>query len=66
MLSYKKAFDLAEKKGIRIYKIIKGGTVYTQLKNGGHITTRTIDKLCEVLDCQPGDIMEYIPDDKKE
>ena len=23
-----------------------------------------IEKLCKVLDCQPGDIMEYIPDEE--
>lgn len=22
----------------------------------------TLEKICEVLDCQPGDILEYIPD----
>lgn len=28
----------------------------------------TLDKLCEALDCQPGDILEYVPDndDKEE
>jgi len=24
---------------------------------------KTIDILCSLLDCQPGDIIEYIPDD---
>lgn len=24
----------------------------------------TLEKLCEVLDCQPGDILEYRPDEK--
>lgn len=24
----------------------------------------TIDKICALLDCQPGDILEYVPDDK--
>ena len=24
-----------------------------------------IDRICAALDCQPGDIMEYIPNDKK-
>lgn len=26
------------------------------------VTTDTIDKLCAQLQCQPGDIMEYVPD----
>ena len=24
----------------------------------------TLDKICEVLECQPGDILEYTKDDK--
>jgi putative transcriptional regulator len=23
----------------------------------------TLSKICEVLDCQPGDLLEYLPDD---
>lgn len=23
-----------------------------------------IDRICQVLECQPGDLMEYIPDDQ--
>ena len=26
----------------------------------------TLDGICRVLNCQPGDIMEYIPDDEVE
>ncbi len=26
----------------------------------------TLEKLCEALKCQPGDILEYIPDECKE
>lgn len=26
------------------------------------ITTTTIERLCRILECQPGDLMEYIPD----
>ncbi len=25
----------------------------------------TLDAICKVLDCQPGDILEYVGDDKK-
>ncbi len=25
----------------------------------------TLDAICKALDCQPGDILEYIPDDKE-
>jgi putative transcriptional regulator len=26
------------------------------------VSLEVIDKICKVLECQPGDIMEYIPD----
>lgn len=26
----------------------------------------TLEKICEILQCQPGDILEYRPDDKGE
>ena len=36
------------------------------LKNGKAKAIRftTLDKICEVLECQPGDILEYTKDDK--
>lgn len=35
------------------------------LKNGKIKAVRlsTLDKICQVLDCQPGDILEYRPSD---
>ena len=37
--------------------------VLQKLRSGGGIDTRTINRLCKLLDCQPGDIMEYAPDE---
>lgn len=27
-----------------------------------HLPVDAVDKICNVLDCQPGDIMEYVPE----
>lgn len=27
------------------------------------IKLETLNKICEILDCQPGDIIEYVPDE---
>lgn len=36
--------------------------IVAKMKDGtGHTDTRTIQKVCMLLNCQPGDIMEYIP-----
>lgn len=37
-----------------------------RLREGKPITTETIDILCQLLNCQPGDILEYIPDQESE
>lgn len=66
-IKYDKLFKLFEEKGITTYRIRKENIVsqgtLTKMKNGsGSIDTRTIDKICRVLNCQPGDILEYVPD----
>ena len=69
-ISYQKLFQLLELKGWTTYKIRKekliGQGTLTALKNGtGGLDSKTISRLSEVLDCQPGDLMEYIPDETK-
>ena len=50
--------ELSEKVGITMANI-------SILKNGKAKAIRfTIDKICEILNCQPGDILEYTKDDK--
>lgn len=64
-ISYAKMIKLFEAKGITSYTIKKdqviGQASYKKIHEGGHIDTRTIEKLCEYLHCQPGDLMEYVP-----
>ena len=51
--------ELAERTGIRppTVSAICTGAVK-------HLPVEALNKICEVLKCQPGDIMEYIPDEK--
>jgi len=53
--------DLAEKVGIANVNLskIKTGKVSA-------IRFSTLEAICDVLDCQPGDILEYQRDDKTE
>ena len=48
--------ELADRVGITLANI-------SVLKNGRAraIKLETLDKICEALDCQPGDILEYRP-----
>lgn len=34
-----------------------------KLFNNEYVALAVIDKICKVLECQPGDIMEFIPDE---
>ena len=67
---YDKLLAMLEKEGITSYKqrkmekpIIAQATL-TAIKAGkGGLDHRTINNVCKYFDCQPGDIMEYMPDD---
>lgn len=69
MLKYDKLFNLLKENGytttrIRNEKVIGQATLYG-LKNGTKgIDAKTINKLCKIFNCQPSDIMEYVPDEK--
>lgn len=64
---YRKLFTLMEQKGIKKtnlrYEHKVHPTTIQKIVNGETINTDTIIVLCHALDCQPGDIMEYVPDD---
>lgn len=62
---YTKLLELLKARGYTTYRIRKerliGQGTLTAIKNGtGGLDAKTIARLCEVLACQPGDIMEYI------
>ena len=64
---YDKAFALLKERGITTYNIRKDNLIsqaaLTKMKSGkGSIDTRTLERLCSLLQCQPGDIMDYVPD----
>ena len=66
-ISYNKLFQLMAKKGIKKVDLrtkygLNPKTVDSLVK-GKSVTMDTIITLCKILDCQPGDLVEYIPDD---
>ena len=64
--SYQKLFNLLKTKNITTYTIRKdkiiSETTLQKLRDNKHISTKSLESLCKALNCQPGDIMEYIPD----
>lgn len=70
-ISYQKLLKILEERKISSYVITKkdrviGQATWKKINEGGHIDTRTIEALCKYLNCQPGDILEYIPDQENE
>ena len=63
-ISYQKLFSKMQEKGIKKidlrtkYKI--NPKTVDSLVNNRSVTVDTIMQLCEILDCQPGDLMEYV------
>ena len=68
MLVYRKLFDILRSQGRRKYWLGKqiGHTIATKLERGEVGKARTLEKVCSIMNCQPGDIMEYIPDKKED
>lgn len=69
-LSYKKLFHILldknmTKKDLQEIANITA-PIMSRITKGETIRSDTIDKICTALKCQPGDIMEYIEDEKKD
>ena len=68
-IKFDKLFALMAEKGLTTYKIRKQNIIsqsaLQNLKDNKSVTIDTIDKLCVALDCQPGDLMEYVPEEEQ-
>lgn len=64
MISYEKLWKVMREKGITQYALIKNYHIsagqLTRLRNNENVSTHTIATFCQILHCQPGDIMSYI------
>ncbi|MGM9544382.1 MAG: helix-turn-helix domain-containing protein [Romboutsia timonensis] len=67
MLKYDKLLTRLSEYGYTATKVRETGLIgqgtYYGLKDGTkNLDGKTINKLCDVLECQPSDIIEYVPD----
>lgn len=64
MIVYTKLWQTMKEKGITQYSLINQHHVsagqLSMLRKNANVNSHTINMLCEILDCQPGDIMEYV------
>ena len=65
-IRYDKLLRIFEDRNITSYTMKKekiiGQETWRKIRDGGDIDTKTINKLCKFLGCQPGDILEYVED----
>ena len=68
-IKYYKLLDLINRRGIKKKDLVDSNLISSatmaKLSKNDTVNTQTIDKLCEYFDVQPGDIMEYVREDKK-
>ena len=68
MIIYDNLWKAMKEKGISQYALIKKYGIspaqITRLKRNESVSTHTIDMFCRILDCQVGDIMEYVKDEE--
>lgn len=66
MISYEPLWKTMKEKGITTYTLIykQGISAYTvtNLKRNKSITMHTMEKLCNILDCTPNDIVRFEKD----
>lgn len=69
MISYAPLWKTLKKKGITQYQLINMGVdrkTMDSLRHNRNITVLTIEKLCYLLDCEPNDILEFVPNESYE
>lgn len=66
MIKYDKLWEIAEKRGITKSMLTKKYNVSKaqlyRLRYNQPVSTNTLDRLCNILECDISDIMEHIPD----
>ena len=70
MIVFDRLWVLLKEKGISTYRLredsgIDGKTV-RRLKANDNMETKTLNHICEVLDCKLEDIAEYVKDEEKD
>ncbi len=68
MIAYYKLIDMINSKWMKKIDLQNAigcsPVTIASISKNRPVNLTTIDSICRVLNCQPGDILEYIPDDK--
>ena len=62
MINYEPLWETMKEKDISQYKLLQSGIdnkTLDALKKNKNITLLTLEKLCQILDCTPNDVIEF-------
>lgn len=69
MISYKPFLKLLIDKNLKKQDLVNSGVLswatMSKINKNQYVSLEVIDKTCEYLKCQPGEILEYVTDDNK-
>lgn len=68
LIAFTPLWETMRRKQVTQYQLLKNGLdnkTLDTLKKNRNITLSTLEKLCQMLDCTPNDVVQFIPDDKK-
>lgn len=67
-IKYYKLFDILQRRELKKTDLLKIANISSptlaKLSKGETVTTEVIEKVCRALDAQPGEIMEYLDDNR--
>lgn len=68
MISYEPLWETMKRKKASTYTLqVKGeisSSTVRRLKANESVSTNTLDALCKILECEIGDIIKFLPDEK--
>lgn len=68
MISYEPFWETLKSRGVSTYTLREKHNInpntLTRMKNNKYLSMRTIEDLCEILNCEIQEIVKYIPKDK--
>lgn len=62
MLDYSPMWETMRQKGITQYRLLKSGIdnkTLDAIKKGNNITMLTLEKICNILECTPNDVIRF-------
>lgn len=66
MIVFDRLWETMKQKGVSQYKLTKEYRISSgqldRLRKNGNVSTYTLNTLCEILDCEVEDIVQYVPE----